>query len=61
MGSAKSTGVALAAAGLATALAVRAKRMRLAYEFSAKSVVITGGSRGLGLSRSQALSASSKS
>jgi NAD(P)-dependent dehydrogenase (short-subunit alcohol dehydrogenase family) len=45
-----STGLALVAAGLATVIAVRAKRMRRAfYNFSGKSVVITGGSRGLGI------------
>jgi short-subunit dehydrogenase len=48
-GRARSTGLALIAAGLATAIAVRAKRTRRAYNFSGKSVVITGGSRGLGL------------
>jgi NAD(P)-dependent dehydrogenase (short-subunit alcohol dehydrogenase family) len=46
---ARSTGLALIAAGLATAVAVRAKRTLGAYDFSGKSVVITGGSRGLGL------------
>jgi hypothetical protein len=48
-GSARSTGLALIAAGLATAGALRAKRTLRAYDFSGKSVVITGGSRGLGL------------
>ena len=48
-GRARSTGLALIAAGLATAVAVRAKRTHRAYNFRGKSVVITGGSRGLGL------------
>lgn len=48
-GRARSTGLALIAAGLAAAVAVRAKRIQRAYTFSGKSVVITGGSRGLGL------------
>jgi short-subunit dehydrogenase len=39
----------LTAAGLAAAIAVRTLRTRHAYNFSGKSVVITGGSRGLGL------------
>jgi NAD(P)-dependent dehydrogenase (short-subunit alcohol dehydrogenase family) len=46
---ARNTGLALIAAGLATAVAVRAKRTVRAYDFSGKSIVITGGSRGLGL------------
>jgi NAD(P)-dependent dehydrogenase (short-subunit alcohol dehydrogenase family) len=46
---ARSTGMALIAAGLATAVAVAVKRRQRAYNFSGKSVVITGGSRGLGL------------
>jgi NAD(P)-dependent dehydrogenase (short-subunit alcohol dehydrogenase family) len=45
---AKQTGLALVAAGLTTALAVYARRRR-AYSFAGKTVVITGGSRGLGL------------
>jgi NAD(P)-dependent dehydrogenase (short-subunit alcohol dehydrogenase family) len=46
---ARNTGLALVAAGFATALAVRAKRTLRGYDFRGKSVVITGGSRGLGL------------
>lgn len=46
---ARSTGLVLIAAGLAMAVAVRAKRKGRAYDFGGKSVVITGGSRGLGL------------
>jgi NAD(P)-dependent dehydrogenase (short-subunit alcohol dehydrogenase family) len=48
-GRARRTGLALTAAGLATAVAVGRKRTRRPYNFSGKSVVITGGSRGLGL------------
>src|SRR5688500_8999039 len=48
-GTARSTGLALIAAGLTTAIALRAKRMQRSYNFSGKSVVVTGGSRGLGL------------
>ena len=48
-GIATHTALALIAAGFATTIAVRAKRMRRTYDFSGKSVVITGGSRGLGL------------
>jgi NAD(P)-dependent dehydrogenase (short-subunit alcohol dehydrogenase family) len=46
---ARNTGLALVAAGFATALAVRATRTLRGYDFRGKSVVITGGSRGLGL------------
>lgn len=46
---ARSTGLALVAAGLAIVITRRAKQARRAYEFSGKSVVIAGGSRGLGL------------
>ena len=56
-GRARSTGLALIAAGLATAIAVGAKRIRRAYKFSGKSVVITGGSRGLGLVLARQLAA----
>jgi short-subunit dehydrogenase len=42
-------GLALIAGCAAMAIAVRAKRYRGAYNFAGKSVVITGGSRGLGL------------
>jgi NAD(P)-dependent dehydrogenase (short-subunit alcohol dehydrogenase family) len=51
------TGLAIIAAGLATAIAVRAKRRRPVYDFSGKSVVITGGSRGLGLVLARQLAA----
>ena len=57
IGNARITGLALVAAGLATAIAVRAKRTRRAYNFSGKSVVITGGSRGLGLVLARQLAA----
>ena len=56
-GTARSTGLALIAAGLTTAIAVGAKRIRRAYNFSGKSVVITGGSRGLGLVLARQLAA----
>jgi NAD(P)-dependent dehydrogenase (short-subunit alcohol dehydrogenase family) len=46
---ARRTALALVAAGVATAIAVRTKRAQSAYNFSGKSVVVTGGSRGLGL------------
>jgi NAD(P)-dependent dehydrogenase (short-subunit alcohol dehydrogenase family) len=49
IGDAKGTGLALVAVTLATAIAVRATRTRRTFNFSGKSVVITGGSRGLGL------------
>ena len=48
IGSARRTTWAVAAAGLVTALAIRAKRRRRYYDFSGRSVVITGGSRGIG-------------
>jgi NAD(P)-dependent dehydrogenase (short-subunit alcohol dehydrogenase family) len=54
---ARGTGLALAAAGLATAIAVRAKRSRRRFDFRGKSVVITGGSRGLGLVLARQLAA----
>ena len=57
IGEPRITGVAFVAAGLATAIAVRAKRVRRAYKFSGKSVVITGGSRGLGLVLARQLAA----
>jgi short-subunit dehydrogenase len=56
-GSVGSTGLVLVTAALATAIAVRAKRVRRAFEFSGKSVVITGGSRGLGLVLARQLAA----
>jgi NAD(P)-dependent dehydrogenase (short-subunit alcohol dehydrogenase family) len=43
------TAVAFGAIGIGALLAARAWRMREAYDFNGKSVVITGGSRGLGL------------
>jgi NAD(P)-dependent dehydrogenase (short-subunit alcohol dehydrogenase family) len=57
IGNARGTGLALVAAGLATAIAVGAKRTRRAFDFSGKSVVITGGSRGLGLVLARQLAA----
>ena len=57
IGEGRITGLAFVAAGLATAIAVRAKRMRRAYNFSGKSVAITGGSRGLGLVLARQLAA----
>ena len=54
---ARGIGLALVAAGLATAVAVRAKRALRAYDFGGKSVVITGGSRGLGLVLARQLAA----
>jgi len=56
-GKMSSTGLALIAAGLATAVAIRAKRSRNGYDFRGKSVVITGGSRGLGLVLARQLAA----
>ena len=53
----ESMGLALVAASLATAIVVRAKRCRRPYDFSGKSVVITGGSRGLGLVLARQLAA----
>jgi FlaA1/EpsC-like NDP-sugar epimerase len=49
-GRGETRGLALVAAGLAAgAVAMRARRIRRVYDFSGKSVVITGVSRGLGL------------
>jgi short chain dehydrogenase len=56
-GRARSAGLALVAAGVAPAIAFRAKRVRRAFTFSGKSVVITGGSRGLGLVLARQLAA----
>jgi NAD(P)-dependent dehydrogenase (short-subunit alcohol dehydrogenase family) len=56
-GRARSAGLALVAAGVATAVAFRVKRVRRAFTFSGKSVVITGGSRGLGLVLARQLAA----
>jgi NAD(P)-dependent dehydrogenase (short-subunit alcohol dehydrogenase family) len=39
----------LTAAALGAAIALRARRRKVPYDFNGKSVVITGGSRGLGL------------
>lgn len=57
IGNARITGLACVAAGLVTAIAVRAKRIQRAYTFSGKSVVVTGGSRGLGLVLARQLAA----
>ena len=57
MGIGNARGLALVAAGLATAIAVRAMRTRRAFDFGGKSVVITGGSRGLGLVLARQLAA----
>jgi len=51
------TGLVLVAAGLASALAFRAKGTRRAFSFRGKSVVVTGGSRGLGLVLARQLAA----
>ncbi len=51
----KSTSL-LAAAAIGTALAMRAARQRTPYSFKGKSVLITGGSRGLGLIMARMLS-----
>lgn len=51
----KSTSV-LTAAAIGTALAMRAARQRTPYSFKGKSVLITGGSRGLGLIMARMLS-----
>jgi NAD(P)-dependent dehydrogenase (short-subunit alcohol dehydrogenase family) len=48
-GTATNTGLALVAAALTTAITLRAKKRSRAFDFNGKSVVITGGSRGLGL------------
>ena len=56
-GRARNTGLALVGGALAIAVAVGAKRIRRAYTFSGKSVVITGGSRGLGLVLARQLAA----
>jgi short-subunit dehydrogenase len=58
IGRAKSGGLALVAVGLAAvAVATRTRRKRIAYDFGGKSVVITGGSRGLGLVLARQLAA----
>ena len=57
IGSSRNTGLMLVAAGLATAVAVTATRRRPTFGFSGKSVVITGGSRGLGLVLARQLAA----
>jgi short-subunit dehydrogenase len=57
IGRVKSRGLVLVAAGLAGAIATRTMRRRSAYDFSGKSVVVTGGSRGLGLVLARQLAA----
>ncbi len=56
-GQTRTAGLALIAAGVAAAMAMRARQRRPAYDFSGKSVVITGGSRGLGLVLARQLAA----
>jgi len=56
-GQTRTAGLALIAAGVAAAIAMRARQRRPAYDFSGKSVVITGGSRGLGLVLARQLAA----
>jgi short-subunit dehydrogenase len=48
-GQLQNTGLALVAAGSAVAMAARFARRRRAFSFAGRSVIITGGSRGLGL------------
>jgi NAD(P)-dependent dehydrogenase (short-subunit alcohol dehydrogenase family) len=57
IGRSESLGLTLVAAGLAAAIGLRATRTRRAYSFNGKSVVITGGSRGLGLVLARQLAA----
>ena len=57
IGRSESVRVMLVAAGLAAAVSLRAARTRRAYSFNGKSVVITGGSRGLGLVLARQLAA----
>jgi len=57
IGTTETRALALAAGGLAAALAWRALRKHDAYHFSGTSVVITGGSRGLGLVLARQLAA----
>ena len=54
---ARTTGLALLAAGVAGAMALGAKRRSRLFDFNGKSVVITGGSRGLGLVLARQLAA----
>ena len=56
-GRTRNTGLALVAAGLASAIAFRAKGIRRAFAYSGKSVVVTGGSRGLGFVLARQLAA----
>ncbi|AMY10691.1 Fatty acyl-CoA reductase [Luteitalea pratensis] len=56
-GRARRTGLALVAAGLASAIAYGAKGSRRVFAFRGKSVVVTGGSRGLGLVLARQLAA----
>ena len=53
----KNLGLALATFGLAAVVAARAQRSRRGYSFTGRSVVITGGSRGLGLVLARQLAA----
>ena len=53
----RNTGLALVAIGLASAIAFRAKGVRQRFAFRDKSVVVTGGSRGLGLVLARLLAA----
>jgi NAD(P)-dependent dehydrogenase (short-subunit alcohol dehydrogenase family) len=53
----KNIGLALIACGVAAAAAARAQRSRRGYSFSGRSVIITGGSRGLGLVLARQLAA----
>ena len=53
----RNTGLALVAAGVAAAIALRAKGARQRFAFHGKSVVVTGGSRGLGLVLARLLAA----
>ena len=57
IGRSESLGLMLVAAGLAAGVGLRATRTRRAYSFNGKSVVITGGSRGLGLVLARQLAA----
>jgi NAD(P)-dependent dehydrogenase (short-subunit alcohol dehydrogenase family) len=56
-GNTTNAGLALVGAAVATAIALGAVRRRRAFEFRGKSVVITGGSRGLGLVLARQLAA----
>jgi NAD(P)-dependent dehydrogenase (short-subunit alcohol dehydrogenase family) len=56
-GNKRITALSLIAGGVAAAVALRGARARRAYAFSGKSVVVTGGSRGLGLVLARQLAA----